>query len=124
VETSDLTVRTADKLVAQLFDVIDGCRWDELRSVLDETCVYSRPGYEPIVGLPEIERFYREVRVIGSGRHLVECVVADLGAAACWGTFQGRSRSGAELEEGFADTYRVRDGRITYRRTYFYRPAI
>jgi ketosteroid isomerase-like protein len=64
------------------------------------------------------------VRIIEAGTHIVDYTVSDLGVAACWGRFRGYSRDGRELDESFADTYRVRDGRIVYRRTYFYRAAI
>lgn len=124
METHGLTDRPADKLVAELFDIIDGRRWDELGLVFDDNCVYSRPGYDPIVGLPQIAHFYRCERIVESGVHAVEHTVSDLGAAACWGRFRGRSRDGGELDEGFADTYRVRDGKIVYRQTYFYRAAM
>jgi ketosteroid isomerase-like protein len=119
-----LTDRPADRLVSELFDIIDGRRWDELGLVFATDCVYSRPGYEPLVGLAQIDHFYRHERIVESGSHVVERIVSDLGAAACWGRFQGRGRDGRELDEGFADTYRVRDGMIVYRRTYFYRAAM
>jgi Ketosteroid isomerase-related protein len=116
--------RTAGQLVNILFDIIDNRRWDELSEVFAEDGVYGRPGYEPLVGLAEIERFYRFERIIGSGRHQIEQVVSDLGSAACWGWFTGEDKEGGTLSEGFADTYRVADGKITRRTTYFYRPAI
>lgn len=124
MEATAVTSRRADKLVTDLFHIIDGCRWDELDAVFADDCVYSRPGYQPIVGLEQIKRFYRDERIVASGEHLVEYTVSDLGAAACWGRFRGRSKMGEELDEGFADTYRVRDGKIVYRRTYFYRAAM
>jgi ketosteroid isomerase-like protein len=124
----DLTViartRSADRLVTELFEIIDGCRWPELASVFAAECVYDRPGYEPLVGLRSIERFYRNERIVGSGRHEVVHIVSDLGAAACWGRFTGVSRGGQPLDERFADTYQVAEGKIVRRQTYFYRPAI
>jgi ketosteroid isomerase-like protein len=122
--TATSTTRTAEQLVTELFEIIDGRRWDELGSVFADDCVYSRPGYEPLAGLARIQRFYRHERIVAAGGHRIEHTVSDLGTAACWGTFVGESRSGQPLHEGFADTYQVRDGKIVYRRTYFYRAAI
>jgi ketosteroid isomerase-like protein len=119
-----ITTRTAERLVTELFAVIDGRRWDDLVTVFAEDGVYLRPGYPALTGLEAIERFYRHERIIAAGEHRVEHVVGDLGVAACWGRFTGFSKSGEPLEEDFADTYRVRDGRIVHRRTFFYRPAI
>jgi ketosteroid isomerase-like protein len=123
-EIAPAATRSADKLITELFDIIDGCRWEELGSVFAEDCVYSRPGYEPIVGLAQVRRFYQQERIVASGGHAVECTVSDVGAAACWGRFHGTSKTGDELDEGFADTYRVRDGKIVFRKTYFYRAAM
>lgn len=116
--------RSAESLVTELFSIIDAARWDDLGRVFAEDCEYDRPGYEPLRGLARIERFYRVERVIASGCHHVLHIVSDLEAAACWGRFTGTSRSGEALDEQFADTYTVRDGRIVGRRTYFFRPAI
>jgi ketosteroid isomerase-like protein len=124
VEIPPAATRSADRLITDLFDIIDGCRWEDLGSVFAEDCVYSRPGYEPIVGLARLTHFYQHERIVASGGHAVECTVSDLGAAACWGRFHGKSKTGEELDEGFADTYRVRDGKIVFRTTYFYRAAM
>ncbi|MCH0538528.1 nuclear transport factor 2 family protein [Streptomyces sp. MUM 203J] len=115
---------TADSLVARLFQVIDSRSWDELGDVLTEDAVYERPGYPALEGLDRIRTFYEHERIITEGRHEVDQVTGSLGAAACWGRFQGVSRDGTSLDEGFADTYLVRDGKIERRKTFFYRPAI
>jgi ketosteroid isomerase-like protein len=117
-------IRTAEQLVTELFGIIDGCRWDELGSVFADDCIYNRPGYEPIVGLARIQQFYRQERIVASGEHRIENTVSDLGTVACWGTFVGDSNTGQPLKIDFADIYQVHDGKILYRRTYFYRPGI
>ncbi|MFI6688492.1 nuclear transport factor 2 family protein [Streptomyces sp. NPDC050485] len=116
--------RTAERLVADLFAIIDERRWDDLPNVFALDCVYERPGYDPLAGLADVDLFYRHTRIISTGRHQVDRVVSDLGSAACWGRFTGRDRLGRPLEEGFADTYLVRDGKIVHRTTYFFRAAI
>lgn len=116
--------RTAERLVADLFTVIDERRWDDLSDVFAPNCVYARPGYEPLTGLADIEHFYRHTRIISAGQHHVERVVSDLGSAACWGRFTGQDHSGNQLEESFADTYLVQNGMVVHRTTYFFRAAI
>ncbi|WP_438297289.1 nuclear transport factor 2 family protein [Streptomyces sp. HUAS TT7] len=116
--------RTAEHLVANLFTIIDGRRWDDLPDVFAPDCVYERPGYEPLTGLADVDFFYRHTRIVSVGRHRVDRVVSDLGSAACWGRFTGQDRLGHPLEEGFADTYLVQGGKIVHRTTYFFRAAI
>ncbi|MEU5980026.1 nuclear transport factor 2 family protein [Streptomyces sp. NPDC047315] len=118
------TDESPEKLVGELFDVIDGCRWNELGTVFGNECTYCRPGYEPLVGLPRVEHFYRRERIIASGRHQVDHVVSDTDTVACWGRFVGTSRTGQPLSEEFADVYRVREGKIVFRKTFFFRAAI
>ncbi|MEW1902939.1 nuclear transport factor 2 family protein [Streptomyces sp. NPDC057242] len=115
---------TADSLVARLFQVVDSRTWDDLGEVFADDAVYERPGYPALEGLDRIRHFYEHERIIASGAHEVDQVTGGLAAAACWGRFRGASRDGTALDEGFADTYLVRDGKIAYRRTYFYRAAI
>ncbi|MFI7210985.1 nuclear transport factor 2 family protein [Micromonospora maritima] len=116
--------RPAHVLIQHLFDVIDGQRWDELDEVFAPDCVYYRPGYPTLEGLPRLEHFYRAERVIRFGRHQVENIVSELSVAACWGRFRGTGKTGEALDEQFADTYVVNGGRIVTRKTFFFRPAI
>ncbi|MCX5407105.1 MULTISPECIES: nuclear transport factor 2 family protein [unclassified Streptomyces] len=115
---------TAESLVARLFQVIDSRSWDRLGEVFAPDAVYERPGYPALEGLDRIRRFYEHERIITSGAHEVSQVTGGLAAAACWGRFQGADKDGKTLDEAFADTYLVRDGRIERRKTFFYRPAI
>jgi ketosteroid isomerase-like protein len=119
-----LVLRSATDLITDLFSIIDGEEWERLPTVFTTDCVYLRPGYEPYEGLDRLVQFYRDERIIGEGRHEVEFVVSDIGVAACWGRFRGRSRTGEPLDEAFADTYQIRAGKIAHRRTFFYRAAI
>ncbi|MEU7134115.1 nuclear transport factor 2 family protein [Streptomyces sp. NPDC046261] len=116
--------RSADVLVGDLFQVIDNRRWADLASVFAEDAVYERPGYEPLEGLARIRRFYEHERVIAAGRHHVEHVAGGAEAVACWGRFLGSDKDGGALDEAFADTYVLRDGKILRRKTFFFRPAI
>jgi ketosteroid isomerase-like protein len=84
----------------------------------------ERPGYECLVGLDQLMQFYRRVRVIASGTHLLEEIVGDDVRAACWGRFVGVHKDGSPIDERFADVYTLADGKITTRRSYFFRPAV
>jgi ketosteroid isomerase-like protein len=121
---STLRHRTADMLVRDLFQAVDSRNWHDLHQVFAADAIYERPGYEPLIGLEQILHFYEHERIIADGRHEVDHITGGLGAAACWGRFQGVSRAGELLDERFADTYVVHEGKITLRRTYFWRPAI
>jgi ketosteroid isomerase-like protein len=110
--------------VIEMFRHIDGRAWEGLRQFFHPEVVYERPGYPPIVGLDELLRFYREVRVIGGGEHQLASIVVGESAGACWGRFVGRHRDGTALDERFADCYTFEAGGIKTRASYFFRPAI
>lgn len=111
-------------LVSSMLAVIDRRDWGALAGLVTEDVVYHRPGCPPIVGGDAFVAFYRQRCIVASGRHAVDrCVEAD-GQVFCWGRFAGTSHSGVPLREVFADWFEVRDGRVSQRRTFFYRPAI
>jgi ketosteroid isomerase-like protein len=107
-----------------MFAVIDGRCWERLRLHFAPDVVYERPGYQSICGIAALEHFYRNVRIIESGRHTLTHVVLTEHVAACWGRFRGTARDGRELDERFADAYELRGGLILRRETYFFRAAI
>lgn len=111
-------------LIRELYAVVDERRWDELDRVFDTAIVYERPGYAPFEGLARIRTFYERERVIADGRHHLSSalVMGDEGASC--GVLIGVHRSGAPLEEQFADFFRFRDGKIVSRKTFFFRAAI
>jgi len=114
----------SDRFITRMFSTIDARRWDALAEFFTCDAVYERPGYEPLVGFPALDHFYREVRIIVAGQHRIERMVGGPETAACWGRFVGASRDGKSLDERFADVYELRDGRVARRTSYFYRPAI
>lgn len=117
--------RAGENFVTELFRKVDARDWDALATSFAPDVVYERPGYEPLMGRERVMRFYREERVIASGQHSLERVVLDEGGGACWGRYVGVHRDGSPIDERFADVYTVdAEGRITTRRSYFYRPAI
>ena len=111
-------------LVNRLFDKVDSRDWEGLRQVFCEDATYERPGYEPLVGLERVLKFYREERVIASGKHRLENIVLGENSAACSGRFTGLHKNGSAIDERFADVYRIRNGKIWNRQSYFFRPAV
>jgi ketosteroid isomerase-like protein len=115
---------TRENIIGEMFRAIDAREWDRLPDFFAPGAVYERPGYEPFEGLERLDRFYRHERVIASGEHRLEAVLVDGGNAACRGRFVGVHRDGSPIDESFADFYRLADGRITHRRSFFFRPAV
>lgn len=113
-----------EQLVRDMFEVIDGAQWDRLGAYLAPGIVYERPGYEPLKGIDEVLRFYRDVRIVARGRHELWRIVAADEATICWGRFTGTSKRGESLDERFADIYIVSDRKVATRTTYFFRAAI
>lgn len=107
-----------------LFNAIDTTSWHELPRFFHPQVVYERPGYAPIVGLEELLSFYASTRIIAEGKHSLEGSLQNDDQAICWGQFNGRSKNGEPLAERFADAYRLQDGLIKQRTTYFFRAAI
>jgi ketosteroid isomerase-like protein len=111
-------------LIHGLFATIDARRWKDLLKFFTDDVVYERPGYDALIGLSALEHFYREIRIVAAGEHRIEHIVASTNAAACWGRFVGAAHDGRALDERFADTYDLHNGRVARRTTYFFRPAI
>lgn len=110
--------------VRKMFADIDACHWDALPNYFHLQVVYERPGLEPIVGLGGLLRFYRQERAVVYGEHHIEQVVIQPGAGACWGHGEFVLRDGTTPSERFADVYLFTEGKISMRRSHFFRPAV
>lgn len=109
---------------AALFDAIDRFRWGELESLFDEDIIYERPGYAPLRGRAQVMHFYRHERAVAEGRHELIDVAAGNDRISCHGRFVGRSKRNEPLDLSFCDFYVLRDGRLLFRKTFFYVPLI
>lgn len=85
---------------------------------------YRRPGYESLVGRSRLRRFYGQERIIASGQHILEEIIAVDQSAAARGQFRGVSLSGKHLQMSFADFFTFENGLIKARTTYFFMPGI
>jgi hypothetical protein len=116
--------RVVANLITRLFERVDSRNWEALREVFTGDIIYERPGYEPLVGIERVIKFYRAERVIVSGRHYLENMVLNEHAGACWGRFIGMHKNNSAIDERFADVYRFKNGMICNRQSYFFRPAV
>jgi ketosteroid isomerase-like protein len=107
-----------------VYGAIDARDWSALADLLDDEVVYDRPGYDSLVGRDQVLHYYREVRVIASGRHELQGAVEDGDRAACWGRMRGTLRDGSAADVEFADVFTFANGRIRTRRSYFYTPLV
>src|SRR5438105_638319 len=100
-----VTATTHKTLIEELFRAVDTSDYAALMAIFHPAIVYERPGYAPCSGLDQLMHFYKDVRVIGSGKHIIEKIVADGDYAACWGQFMGVKKTGESISERFADVY-------------------
>lgn len=111
-------------VIENLFRIVDNRNWDSLPLVFHSNVIYERPGYEPFKGIARVIKFYKEERILAGGSHVIEQIVVDRIHGACWGRFVGIKKDGSQADERFADIYIFDSGKIIFRRSYFYRPAV
>ncbi|MDQ1044983.1 nuclear transport factor 2 family protein [Streptomyces sp. V4I2] len=86
---------------------------------------YHRPGYTKLTGHAELERFYREKRVIADGTHRLSKIVSQGRDVAVHGTFEGVLHDGTKTSVRFADFFSVNTaGAFSVRQTFFYAPLV
>lgn len=111
----------AATVVRRYYTLVDAHDVDGLLDLFAPDAVYHRPGYEPLVGREELERFYSTDRVIASGEHTVRTLVTDGDQVAAHGEFAGTLKDGSPVSLRFADFFTVgADGRFARRDTFFF----
>lgn len=117
--------QTAAERVRHYYELVDADDVPGLIALFAEDAVYHRPGYEPLVGHGDLNRFYTEDRVIESGRHSVTSLVTGENDVAVMGEFAGVLKNGREVSLRFADFFTL-DGRLLFARrdTYFFAPLV
>ncbi|MFG2918790.1 nuclear transport factor 2 family protein [Kitasatospora sp. NPDC048298] len=111
--------------VHRYYQLVDAGDVPALVALFAPDARYHRPGYEPMVGHAELERFYRDQRVIRTGVHTLATVVTTDDEVAVHGLFRGVLHDGGEVELRFADFFRMTpQGRIASRHTFFHVPAV
>ncbi|MEO8448796.1 MAG: nuclear transport factor 2 family protein [Gemmatimonadota bacterium] len=112
----------SQELVRGMFKAIDENQFDHLEQFFHKDIIYERPGYEPLIGLPAVMHFYREVRVLASGRHGFDAIVIDGEQGACWGRWVGIKKDGTLVDLEFADCYTFAKGKLKHRKSFFFTP--
>lgn len=123
--SSPVTAPEPVVVVREYYRLVDADDIEGLLALFEPTAAYDRPGYEQLSGHDQIETFYRSQRVIESGRHTINNLVADGPEVAVQGTFEGRLRDGREVSLQFADFFSLTaNGRFATRRTFFFTPLV
>ncbi|WP_243709764.1 nuclear transport factor 2 family protein [Micromonospora sp. 15K316] len=111
--------------VLRCYSLVDSGDVPALVDLFTDDVTYHRPGYQPIVGRDAFERFYRAVRMIREGEHIVDTLLADDAKVAVHGRFHGVLHDGKDVDLRFADFFVVEDdGRISRRDTFFFAPLV
>ncbi|WP_231632367.1 nuclear transport factor 2 family protein, partial [Streptomyces clavuligerus] len=122
---SPATAEPGVSRVRRYYQLVDAGEVSALVALFAPDARYHRPGYRPIVGHAELERFYLDRRVIRSGVHTLTTVVASGDEIAVHGVFRGVLHDGDEVELRFADFFRMTPhGSIAARDTFFHVPAV
>ncbi|GGX45137.1 nuclear transport factor 2 family protein [Streptomyces chryseus] len=117
--------RSPADAVRRYYHLVDRGDIAGLIQLFDPAAEYHRPGYAKLRGHAELERFYREERVIESGRHTVSKLVHDGPEVAVHGVFEGVLRDGAHTSLRFVDFFSTTPaGTFSLRETFFYSPLV
>jgi ketosteroid isomerase-like protein/uncharacterized protein YciI len=113
-----------ETLVRTYYSTVDTAGPEDVVALFAPEAVYRRPGYDDFRGRPALLEFYASHRVIAHGAHAVASLLVSGDSVAVEGNFEGTLRSGAEARLRFADFFRVADGLIVERNTYFSAPLV
>jgi len=106
-------------IMRMLLRAIDEADWMVVESLFHPEAGYEVSGQRPIRGRDGIMNYYRNVRAIRRGEHLVETMLADGNHGVCWGRFNATRVDGSEISVLFADIMTFEDRKIRKRRVYF-----
>nr|WSY54822.1 nuclear transport factor 2 family protein [Streptomyces sp. NBC_00886] len=115
---------SAEAAVRAYYRLVDTDDVDGLLDLFAEDAVYHRPGYPAMRGHGELAEFYGGTRVIASGRHTLDQVVAQPSRIAVAGSFNGVLKDGTEVGLRFADFFEFDGPRIVRRDTFFHAPLV
>ena len=114
-----------ERAVRTYYQLVDANDVDGVVAMFAEDAVYNRPGYDPLIGRRQIERFFRDQRVIERGRHTVTEVVVSGSVVAVHGACSATLKSGRDLDLRFADFFVANaSGAFQKRDTFFFAPLV
>lgn len=112
-------------VVQEYYDALDAGDTESVLALFSGDVLYRRPGYDRMMGLEALRRYYAKDRKLAPGRHVVRSLVVDGAQVAAHGEWEGELREGGRRSVGFAAFF-VFDatGRISEHTTYFFVPAV
>lgn len=114
-----MTVASNERSVRRYYACVDGADVEALLALFDPDAVYFRQGTPTISGITELRRFYTEDRVISSGEHTLDAVLAGTAWVAVRGTFNGVLKTGEDIAVEFTDWFHFSGGLIDKRQSLF-----
>jgi steroid delta-isomerase len=111
--------------VRRFYQLVDAGDIDSMIHLFEQDVVYRRPGYQPMKGRQQLEDFYRDQRVIGTGVHTVSDVVVEQSRIAVVGEFVGVLKDNTKVTLKFADFFAAsEDGLFCERQSFFFVPVV
>lgn len=119
------TEAVKERQLRRYYELVDAGDIPGLVDLFADDAVYHRPGYPPLVGREQLERFYRQSRKIKEGRHSITTLLTSEEQAAAHGVFEGTLRDGSHVTVRFADFFQFnQDAAFQRRDTFFFSPQI
>jgi ketosteroid isomerase-like protein len=109
-------------IMRTLLRAIDAADWLVVESLLHPGAEYEVSGQRPIRGSDGIMNYYKNVRAIRKGEHLIESMAAEGNNGVCWGRFNATRQDGTEISVLFSDVMQFEQNKIRKRRVYYCEP--
>jgi ketosteroid isomerase-like protein len=114
-------LRTVMRLLLRSIDSKD---WGVVEALLHPATEYDVSGFVPFRGRDAVMNYYRNVRPVAQGEHIIESMMVDGDSGVCWGRFSGKLRDGEEISVWFADVMQFENRKIRKRRVYYCEPKV
>lgn len=112
----------AHTVMRMLLRAIDAADWMVVEALFHPQAEYEVGGHLPLRGRDAIMNYYRNLRQVRKGEHLLEGMIAEGGNGSCWGRFNATQTDGVEISVLFADVMTFEDRKIRKRRVYYCAP--
>jgi ketosteroid isomerase-like protein len=108
--------------IRMLLRSIDSADWGVVEALLHPQTEYEVSGFLPFRGRDAVMTYYRTLRPIRKGEHIIESVVSDGTRAVVCGRFNGTRTDGLDFSILFADAMTFEEKKIRKRRVYYCEP--
>jgi hypothetical protein len=117
--------RGLESVVRSYYELVDANRVEDMLTLFEDQAIYRRPGYEPLNGKSMLRSFYNGVRIVEHGSHQITRMISQDRFAAVVGCFEGRLKSGLQVNVRFSDFFSLNEQfLIVERDTFFFAPSI